>query len=48
MFFYALTSAGPRGRGGMLKREPERRGFQVHFQPLPRYQADVNVSEKRV
>ena len=29
---------------GMLKREPERRGFQ----PLPRCPADVNVSEKRV
>ena len=27
----------------MLKREPERRGFQ----PLPRCPADVNVSEKR-
>ena len=41
MFFYALTSAGPRE---VLKHEPERRGFQ----PLPRCPADVNVSEKRV
>ena len=43
MFFYAITSAGPRGRGGG-KSEPERRGFQ----PPPRCPADVNVSEKRV
>ena len=42
MVFYALTSAVL--RGGMLKPEPERRGFK----PLPRGPADVNASEKHV
>ena len=43
MFFYALVNICWAARG-MLKREPERRGFK----PLPRCPADVNVSEKRV
>ena len=41
MIFYALTSAGPRGR---CYNQSERRGFQH----LPRSPADVNVSEKHV